>query len=94
MIPPYGARGLRSPGDVETFLNGIPAASVEALRRGQAALGAGSSNQVLICDQLMDSKPLFITGNTDTVFCSVFLDLEKDGPTVTEILKTGPARGD
>jgi hypothetical protein len=76
---------------VETFLSGIPAASVEALRRGQASIGAGSSNQVLIFDQLMDSKPLFLTGNTDTVYCSVFLDLKKDGPTVIEIPpKTGP----
>jgi hypothetical protein len=76
---------------VETFLNGIPAGSVEALRRGQASLGALKSNQVVIFDELMDSKPLFLTGNTDTVYCSVFLDLERDGPTVIEIPpKTGP----
>jgi len=76
---------------VETFLNGIPAGSVEALRRGQASLGGVSSNQALIFDQLMDSKPLFLTGNTDTVYVSAFLDLEKDGPTVIEIPPgTGP----
>ena len=76
---------------VETFLNGIPAASVEALRRGQESLGAESSNKVVIFDQLMDSKPLFLTGNTDTVYASAFLDLQKDGPTVIEIPpKTGP----
>jgi hypothetical protein len=33
----------------------------------------------------MDSNPLFLTGNTDTVYCMVFLDLEADGPTVVEI---------
>jgi len=76
---------------VETFLNGMPAASVEALRRGHEALGVESSNQVVIFDQLMDSQPLFLTGNTDTVYCSSFLDLERDGPTVIEIPpKTGP----
>jgi len=76
---------------VETFLNGIPATSVEGLRRGQASLGVHNSNQVLIFDQLMDSNPLFLTGNTDTVYCSAFLDLEKEGPTVIEIPpKTGP----
>jgi len=76
---------------VETFLSGIPATSVEGLRRGQESLGAVSLNQVLIFDQLMDSNPLFLTGNTDTVYCSVFLDLETDGPTVIEIPpKTGP----
>ena len=62
---------------VETFLSGMPAASLEAIRRGQAALGAKTSNQVMIMDQLMDSNSLFLTGNTDTVYCSAFLDLKK-----------------
>jgi hypothetical protein len=76
---------------VETFLNGMPAASLEALRVGQATIGAKNSNQALIFDQLMDSNPLFLTGNTDTVYCSAFLDLKKDGPTVVEIPpRTGP----
>jgi hypothetical protein len=70
---------------VETFLNGMPATSMEALRRGLAAIGARNSNQVVIMDQLMDSNPLFLTGNTDTVYCTTFLDLKKDGPTVVEI---------
>ncbi len=70
---------------VETFLNGMPAASLEGLRRGQAALGARNSNQAVIFDQLMDSNPLWLTGNTDTVYCTAFLDLKKDGPTVVEI---------
>ena len=33
----------------------------------------------------MDSNPLYLTGNTDTVYCFVFLDLQADGPTVLEI---------
>ena len=76
---------------VETFLNGIPATSVEGIRRGMEGLGLKNSNQALIFDQLMDSNPLFLTGNTDTVYCSVILDLKKDGPTVIEIpAETGP----
>jgi len=52
---------------------------------------ATQSNQVLILDKLMDSDPLFLTGNTDTVYASVILDLQKDGPTVVEIPpKCGP----
>jgi len=70
---------------VETFLNGIPATSIEGLRLGLASLGAKNSNQVVIFDKLMDSKPLFLTGNTSTVYCVPFLDLKKDGPTVVEI---------
>ena len=70
---------------VETFLNALPATSLEALRLGQAALGARNSNQAVVFDQLMDSNPLWLTGNTDTVYCTAFLDLKKDGPTVVEI---------
>jgi hypothetical protein len=70
---------------VETFLNGMPATSLEALRLGMESLGARNSNQVVIFDQLMDSNPLFLTGNTSTVYCVPFLDLKKDGPTVVEI---------
>jgi len=74
---------------VETFLNGIPATSLEGLRLSMAEMGATRSNQVVIMDELMDSNPLFLTGNTSTVyasfFLSFFLDLERDGPTVVEV---------
>lgn len=70
---------------VEAFLNGIPAASVEAMRNGMVAMGADACNQVVLMDELMDSQPLFLTGNTDTVYASGILDLESDGPTVVEI---------
>ena len=76
---------------IETFLNGIPATSIEGLRRGLASLGAENSNQVVVFDQLMDSNPLFLTGNTSTVYAVPFLNLKKDGPTVIEIPKgAGP----
>lgn len=70
---------------VEVFLNFIPAASVESMRLGNAEMGATKSNQAVIMDQLLDSNPLFLTGNTDTVYCSIILDLETDGPTVVEV---------
>jgi len=69
---------------VEVFLNCIPAASIEALRLGHAELGVDANHKMAILDHLMDSNPLFLTGNTDTVYCSGFLDL-KDGPVVVEI---------
>jgi hypothetical protein len=80
---------------MEVFLNFIPATSMEGLRRGQAELGAKKSNEAVIFDQLLDSNPLFLTGNTDTVYCMVFLDLQVDGPTVVEIPSgTGPGTVD
>ena len=70
---------------VETFLNGMPASSIEGLRRGQLELGATDSNHVVIFDDLMDSDPIFLTGNTDTVYALAFFDLNKDGPIVVEV---------
>ena len=76
---------------VEVFLNFIPATSIEGIRLGMAEVGASKSNQCVIFDKLMDSNPLFLTGNTDTVYASVMLDLKRDGATVIEIPpKTGP----
>ncbi len=70
---------------VEVFLSLMPAASLEALRMGHVDNGITSSNHVGITEELMDSNPLFLTGNTDTVYASAFLDLERDGPTVVEV---------
>ena len=76
---------------VEPFLSGMPAASLEAIRRSQIIDGKTSSNQVFIFDELMDSNSLFLTGNTDTVYVSAILNLKEDGATVIEIpAGTGP----
>ena len=69
---------------VEVFLNCIPAASMEAVRLGLAEVGADANHKMGIMDRLLDSDPLFLTGNTDTVYCSGILDL-KDGPVVVEV---------
>ena len=80
---------------VEAFLNGVPAASLEAIRVGAVKFGADSSSKVIITDNLMDSDMLFLTGNTDTVYVFGILDLKKDGPTVVEIPpKCGPGTVD
>lgn len=70
---------------VEAFLNFVPMASLEALRRGQQSLGLSDPNQVLLFSNLMDSNSLFLTGNTDTVYASAMLDLRKHGPVVVEV---------
>jgi hypothetical protein len=69
---------------VDTFLKGMPGASVDALIKGNHELGAVQAHQVLIFDRLMDSNSLFLTGNTSTMYVLPTLDLERDGPTVLE----------
>jgi hypothetical protein len=70
---------------VEAFLSCVPAASLEAMHMGMRDLGLDACHKVAMADGLLDSNPLFLTGNTDTVYASAILDLERDGPTVVEI---------
>ena len=70
---------------VNVYLNSIPALSVNALREGQAAVGADTCNKIVIWDSLMDSTTLLLTGNTSTMYAVGFLDLLKDGPTVIDL---------
>jgi hypothetical protein len=64
------------------------AASLYAMRKGYADVGAGKPNQVLVWFDRMDAKSEFLTANSDTVYAMTFLDLKSDGPTVVE----APAR--
>ncbi|SAL47679.1 putative lipoprotein [Caballeronia sordidicola] len=67
---------------VEAFLNGIPGASLVALRSALREAGAVGST-VGVFESLMDSKSLFLTANTETVYFWNWMDL-KDGPVVVE----------
>jgi hypothetical protein len=69
---------------VDVFLKGMPGASLQGLIKGNHALGAKQAHQVMIMDKLMDSKSLFLTANTSTMYVMPTLDLKRDGPTVVE----------
>ena len=76
---------------VEVFLNGVPMASIHALVEGFKSIGVTEANHMIVTDKLMDSNPLFLTANTDTVYAFSYFDLEKTGPLVIEVPPgTGP----
>ncbi|MGB5054370.1 MAG: DUF1254 domain-containing protein, partial [Nitrospirales bacterium] len=68
---------------VEAFLNALPGASVEAARVGFASQGASDNQTVLMMENLMDSKSLFLTPNTESVYSMMWLDT-KQGQLVLE----------
>jgi hypothetical protein len=70
---------------VNVFLNNLGAASIHGLGRGNVELGADTSHKIPITEQLLDSKSLFLTANTSTLYAIPFLDLKAHGPTVIEI---------
>ncbi len=68
----------------QVFVATIPAVSTYSLLQGNRDMGAGDSNQILIWEQLGDSRSLVLTYNNTSLYTWGFLDLEKDGPTVVE----------
>lgn len=67
---------------IEVFLAGTPGASLVAMRRGLREVGAVDGT-IGIYDDLLDSKSLLLTGNTESVYALTWIDLSK-GPVVVE----------
>ena len=67
---------------VQVFLNTTPAASLVAMRAGFRELGAVDGT-IAIFEDLIDSKSLFLTPNSESIYTGSWLDL-KDGPMVVE----------
>ena len=70
---------------VDVFLKCMPAASVRQLMIGPAVIGATDYNHVLITENLMDSKPLFLTANTSTLYATPVINMKETGPMVMEV---------
>ncbi len=70
---------------VDAFLKGIPGASLQGLVQGGADLGADANGKVLIFDKLMDSKALFLTANTSTLYILPYINTKEEGPIVVEV---------
>ena len=68
---------------VESFLNGIPAASMHALVEGFKGAGVNELGEIAIFESLMDSKSIFLTPNTESIYTISHFDL-KNGPIVIE----------
>ncbi|SCB19316.1 DUF1254 domain-containing protein [Cupriavidus alkaliphilus] len=67
---------------IEAFLNGIPGASMVALRTGSRAVGAVNGT-IGIFQDLMDSRSLYLTANTESIYYATWIDL-RNGPIVIE----------
>jgi hypothetical protein len=67
---------------LNVFNNSFRGASAYGLRKGFLSIGA-EDNTVVIFQELMDAKSLFLTPNADTVYYISFVDLSK-GPMVIE----------
>jgi hypothetical protein len=67
---------------VQAFLTCVPGASEAAIRAGIRSFGPDNQT-VVVFENLMDSKSLFLTANTESVYAWSWLNV-KDGPMVLE----------
>ena len=68
---------------VQTFLTGMPAASIYAMCTGLESTGATVNNGFDIWEDLMDARSLTLTPNSTTIYIWGSIDLSK-GPVVLE----------
>jgi len=70
---------------VQVYVDMIPAVSTYSLLQGSRDVGAPDSNQVVIWEQMGNSRHLILTFNNTSLYTWSMLDLERDGPTVVDI---------
>ena len=68
---------------VQAFLNAVPGASAEGFRTGWATQGATNNQALLIMENLMDSRSLYLTPNTESIYHMAWFDTS-EGPLVIE----------
>ncbi len=69
---------------VSVFLSATGGSSTEGLRQGLASIGVDNNQTIALFENLMDSKSLFLTPNTETIYNVMWIDV-KDGPVVLEV---------
>lgn len=72
----------------QLYLDMYPALSMHGMLKGNIRdYGINSSSVVGVTANRLDSKGMFLTGNTESIYLFLALDLKKDGPTVVEVPK-------
>ena len=69
---------------IDAFVKGMSATSVFAICRGLGEAGVKENQGIGLTEQLMDSRSLFLTANTTTVYVLMCVNL-KDGPMVVRV---------
>ncbi|SIT55487.1 conserved exported hypothetical protein [Mesorhizobium prunaredense] len=64
------------------FMDNLRGVSIQGFRKGLESVGV-KDNEVIVFEELMDAKSLFLTANADTIYVMGTLDLSK-GPVVLE----------
>ena len=70
----------------QLFLDMYPALSAHGLMKGWVRdYGMRDSSDILVTANRLDSTPLILTGNTESLYSFFVLDMKANGPTVVEV---------
>ena len=70
----------------QLYLDMYPALSMRGMQIGVARdYGTRSCSDIAVTADRLDSKALFLTGNTESIYAMLLFDLKADGPTVLEV---------
>ena len=70
----------------QLYLDMYPALSAHGMMKGWVRdLGMRDSSDILVTANRLDSTPLILTGNTESLYSFFVLDLKANGPTVIEV---------
>ena len=70
----------------QLYLDMYPALSMHGMLKGNVRdYGVKNSSYIGITADRLDSKGMYLTGNTESIYLFIVLDLKKDGPTVVEV---------
>ena len=72
----------------QLYLDMYPALSMHGMLKGNIRdYGISNCSDIMVTANRLDSKGMFLTGNTESIYAFIALDLKKDGPTVMEVPK-------
>jgi hypothetical protein len=76
----------------QAYLWSFPAVSCASIQASVFRDLGATYNDMIVFDNFLDTKSVFLTGNTTTIYALALVDLSKDGPVVLEV-PAGPTAG-
>ena len=70
----------------------FPAVSFASIKAGFVRDLGANDNDIVLYQDFLDTKSIYLTGNTTTIYAGSTIDLAKDGPVVVEV-PAGPTAG-
>lgn len=76
----------------QAYMWSFPAVSFASIKAGFVRDLGANDNDIVLYQDFLDTKSIYLTGNTTTIYAGSTIDLAKDGPVVVEV-PAGPTAG-